>query len=211
MNGERGNSAQTNTDGRVRNAAVCVVAEASPPRPQSLQGEPWSRASAGLCVCVSLRRGRHVLVVPQRFKFTVTAVTGSCLKQPKSPPSQCRTVVPPHKRAARIGTARVRSRPCFCEKGFFEPSANSGRPSSSGLDILRGSNWNRPRARPLMFATRRWNLVITCLTPLRQPTGVCACKRGTCTIFLRPEFDPTVVIGPLAPDHVLMADGRYRS
>ncbi len=47
----RGNSAHKNTDSRVDNVAVCVVAKACPP-PPSVQGEPWSRASAGLCVCV---------------------------------------------------------------------------------------------------------------------------------------------------------------
>ena len=80
-----------------------------------------------VCVC-SLRRGRHVLVVPQRFAFTVTAVTGSRLKQSKSPPSQGRTVVPPHKRAATIGTARVRSRPCFARR-----SSSSRAQTVSGL------------------------------------------------------------------------------
>ena len=59
----------------MRNAVVCVVAEASPPRPQSLQGEPWSRASAGLCVCKSPPRPPRSYCT-RHIKSNVTEVTG---------------------------------------------------------------------------------------------------------------------------------------
>ena len=159
---------------QIRTAACVTRLSVSWPRrpplaPKACRGSLGHGPRRG-CVCVSLRRGRHVLVVPQRFKFTVTAVTGSRLKQPKSPPSQCRTVVPPHKRAARIGTARVRSRPCFCEKEFFEPSANSERLSSSGLDkhqMAGGRRCQTPSA--TIFDLRLWHQRNSICTAILRP------------------------------------------
>jgi hypothetical protein len=114
------NGAGTSAQIRTRAAASVTRLSVSWPgyahSPPKHAGEPWSRASAGLCVCESLRRGHHVLVLRQRFKFTVTEVTGSRLKQPKSPPSQCRTVVPLHiksgqdrNREGSVKAARLKS------------------------------------------------------------------------------------------------------
>ncbi len=163
---------------QIRTAACVTRLSVSWPRrpplaPKACRGSLGHGPRRG-CVCVSLRRGRHVLVVPQRFKFTVTAVTGSRLKQPKSPPSQCRTVVPPpHKRAARIGTARVRFRPCFCEKEFFEPSANRERHSSSGLDKHQMAGGRRCQTPSVtIFDLRPWhqrNSVCTATIELVKP------------------------------------------
>ncbi len=67
INGAGDFSANKNTGSRVGSATACVVAEASPLAPKTCRGSLGHGPRRG-CVCVSPRRGRHVLHVLSRSK-----------------------------------------------------------------------------------------------------------------------------------------------
>ena len=98
-----------------------------PPSPPKPAGEPWSRASAGLCVCESPPRPPHSSCTPY-FKSTVTEVTGSLIKSGQDRNRDGSVKAAGSSQVLRVFLLRIGDR-------IFEPSANGERLSSSRLDV----------------------------------------------------------------------------